>query len=162
MRTEIKPGASFDTLTQDELRTLLEEFASGYLRPPQHVRFENGVTLDSSGDGTVDVYRPNLGYLFLLNRLVVDTSPGHTFGNPYQAAGGYLQILVGGQTYDGAGFTVASPGDNITLPAVFTATDSYAVWARDGETVQLQLVAGPASAAVMVRGTGLLIPLPPD
>ena len=163
MRTEIKPGATFDTLTADELRTLLEEFASGYLRPPQHVRFEQGGALTDTGAGTIDIYRPNAGYLFLLNRLLVEL-PGsaYTFGAPYQAAGAYLQILVGGQAYDGAGLTVTAPGDNITLPAVLTSTDSYAVWARDLEVMQLQIVAGPADARVLLRGTGMLLPLPPD
>jgi hypothetical protein len=162
MRTEIKPGATFDTLTADELQSVLDELASGYLRPPQHVRFEQGGALSGAGAGTIEIYRPAAGYLFSLSRLVIDPGPPYTFGNPFTGAAGYLQILVGGQPYDGAGFASTGTAANISLPAVLTENAAVAIWARDGELMQLQIVAGPANATVLIRGTGMLTPMPVD
>ena len=46
MQTELRAGAVLDVLTQDELKTVLEEVASGYLRDPYRVRINaGGVTL---------------------------------------------------------------------------------------------------------------------
>ena len=157
----IKAGAEIDVLTRDELHTELVEVASGYLRPPQDIRFDAGGVID----GTTyliafDVYKPELGYKFRLTRLTINLS-GYTFGTPYTAAGSYFEILRGGQVLDGLNLDVTSAG--FQLPYVYTESDSRAIFCQDGELLQLKVVGDNTvgGATVSCHGQGILLPLSP-
>ena len=162
MKTKIAAGAELDLLTQDELHAEIEQMLSGYLRPSQRLRLEQSVKLDSNGAGTLILYTVEAGYLFLLNRLHVEVTTAstvYTYGAPYTSATGYLKVKGGdGQTWDGTSFDPTAEG--ISIPGDITASDSYALFYYGYETVEVDIVGGPASGFVLVRGQGLLEPLP--
>jgi hypothetical protein len=151
----LKPGAELDLLTREELHAELVEVASGYLRPPERRRFVEGGTTDANGIVTIPVLTVQQGYVFELTRLVIAPS-GKTFGNPYTSSTGYWNLLLNGEMVD---------GDNMTggIPSIYTESESRAIYVFGGEQLQLHLNAGSglASTQIMVRGQGVLTPLPP-
>jgi hypothetical protein len=160
VKTTIQAGATLDTLTESELRAVLEEFASGYLRPPSPIRFTEGIPLDASGNGLVPCYQVPAGFDFLLTRLYLGAaaSGGAPFtpAAPFTNAGSYLYLLRSQEAIEQLNLA-AVPG----LPFSFTWTDSYAPRWRDLETVTVQIVTGPLSGSVTARGQGVLRPLLP-
>lgn len=155
MRVVLKPGAELDLLTRDELHAELVEVASGYLRPPRRTRFVQGGVTDTDGVVTIPVLDVQQGYVFELTRMVIDVS-GKTFGSPYTSSSGYWNILLNGELVD---------GDNMSggLPSIYTESESRAIYVFGGEQLALYLNAGSglASTGVMIRGQGVLTPLPP-
>jgi hypothetical protein len=155
VRVVLKPGAELDLLTRQELHAELLEIASGYLRPPERWRFTDGGKTDTNGAVTIPIIRVKQGYVFELTRLVIDVS-GKTFGNPYTSSSGYWNLLLNGELVD---------GDNMSggLPSIYTESESRAIYVFGGEKLDLSLNAGSglASTSVMIRGQGVLTPLPP-
>ena len=165
METEIRAGAVLDVLTADELKTVLEELASGYLRNPYRVRIEAGATTNGSGDVLIDnVAQARPGFQLLVNRLEV-TPDGYTFASPFAPVSqGAVTVLRApaegsslGDVKDGYPFGASTGG---SLPCVYSAGDDRAVDLVDQEVCQVQVTGGPTSTPVVVRGHGTMIPLP--
>ena len=156
MKTPIKAGAELDILNENELRTVLAEVMSGYLRPKFERSFEQGGVCSAQGVMTLELYRPKPGFVFKLARLVIDPSPAYTFGAPFTNTAGYYNLLVSGEIADGNNMTIG-------IPAVATASESHAVIVRDGEQLSLYLNggAGLSGVTIMVRGYGHEMALPP-
>jgi hypothetical protein len=154
----IKPNAELDLLTQDELRTVVTETISGYLRPPSRMRVPAGVSLDGSGDGTVDAYRVEAGMRFVLTRLEV-TADGYTAAVPFNpVTQGGIDIYVDGQWRDG--FPIGG-GTGYVLPAVYVEGHRTAIEAADGSLFTLVVGGGPASTGLTVNVCGFLSPIEP-
>ena len=87
MKFTLKPGAEFEVATADEIRAVMEETVSGYLRPPGRVRIEQTIKLDGSGNGTAQVAQAEAGYVYLINRLIAEpwsaTTGAYSFAAPY-------------------------------------------------------------------------------
>lgn len=166
MRFEIKAGEQLDVLTQDELRTVLGEVLSGYLRSPYRVRFVEAGTTDADGDVLIaNVAQARAGFELRVLRLTILVD-GYSFSDPYSPAEeGAVTLIRGGagiqagDEQDGFGFG-GSSGES--LPVVYTESEARAFDLRDQETLQVQVAGGPASTGVTIFGHGLMIPLPPE
>lgn len=160
MQTKIAAGETLETLTQEELRTVLEELASGYLRDPFRDRIDAGGTTTAGGALQTGIYKPKQGYRFRLQRLAVIVD-GYTYASPYNpGTQGCLQILRGTRNanlvVDGYAFGGSTGG---TLPATYVESSSKAIDVVSGEELYLQVVGGPASKSVSIIGHGQLEPL---
>lgn len=163
----IAAGEEFEVLTQDELRTVLDETLSGYLRSPYRVRIvENGVT-DSSGNCLIeDVAKSRAGMALLVLRLTIGAQ-GFTFASPFNTGGAVQLIRAGGGAQAGDvmdGTLLGNTGEpnEQTLPWVYTESRDRAIDIRDQETLQVQIIGGPHSTPITIFGHGVMVPLPPD
>lgn len=158
MRTSIQAGAELDVLTQDELRTVLEETLSGYLRPPYRDRVIAGGSTDDDGSMLVVAYTVRRGFQFLLNRLEILPAGDYSWAAPYEPMDqGAVQILRNGEIVTGYPFGGGSGG---SLPAELVDTSSHAIDFVDGEVVQVQIIGGPASTPFLLLGFGHVSPMP--
>jgi hypothetical protein len=164
VKTKLVSGAELDVLTEDELRTVLTETLSGYLREPYRVRFAGGGVTTSLGALTVDVNpaaRP--GFMLLVNVIVVNVA-GYTYASPYNpGTQGALVLLRSpgphssvGMIERGYAFGGSSGG---SLPCYYSSGDDRAIDLRDQERLQLQFTGGPASSSIVISGHGTMIPL---
>ncbi len=133
-------GKEVDLLVREELaaelRTAVEQLASGYLRPPQPVRARQGVeALDGSGSGSVDVYRVDLGMMLLITRFIVEVPGSGDPETPFTSSG-YGLIQRNGEMLESNGLRY-----------------------RDGEAVVFSCVGGPADKPLVVSFEGMLAPL---
>lgn len=164
MKTELRSGAELDILSQDELRTVLTETLSGYLRTPYRVRFFGGGTTSNAGAVTIDVHPPaRPGFMLLVNVVVVNVA-GYTYASPYTATQGSVTFLrapgrhsLVGTVERGYEFGGSSGG---SLPFYYTSGDDRAIDLIDQEILQLQFTGAPDSTVVTVSGSGTMIPLP--
>lgn len=166
MKAQLRAGSEIDFLTAAELRETLKETLSGFLRPPQTERPEGAILLNASGHSviggeagpsTVSVYSLPAGYRLRLHRAVF-VPDGYTFGSPFTAAAGFLELRRNGLMQAGLGFagtSVLAPG----LPAVLLAGSADGIEYLDGEDVQLYVSGGPASTSLSVRLQGTLQPI---
>jgi hypothetical protein len=166
VKVKLTSGAELDVLTQEEVRELLQEFASGYLRPPQTARPVGGIPLNASGNscrsvaaqaGTaaalpVDLYSVPIGYSFRLHRMTFKPD-GFTFGVPFTNATGFIDINRGELMQDG--ISLNSPG----MPVVWSAGTADGIFYDNGEHVFATISGGPASVNVSVRMQGTLQPI---
>lgn len=154
MKTTLKAGAELDVLTMNELRTVVEELVSGYLRPPAEARPDSGLQLAGGVTaGIFDLYVVDAGMQFRLTRLFV-TVNNATFGVPVAASGG-IDVYRGSgsinDALDGTPFT--------SLPQIATWSRSNGPLFRDGEIVRVGITGAPAGAQVFARAKGYLEPL---
>ncbi len=156
MKTKLTSGAEIDFLTADELRQVLREQAQDLREvDPTEIRADDQGITDAAGALTLSVYKVPSGRRFKLTRMIV-LADGFTPAAPFQAAGAYLLVRrSGGQVVDFLPLTVASGGG---LPAKGSDSISQAADFVNGETVDIQLVAGPASTNVSVFIQGSLQP----
>lgn len=159
-KVSIKAGEELDVLTQDELRTVLEETLSGYLRTPYRDRVVAGGSTDSSGDmAPVAIYKVRAGFHFVLTRLIV-LPAGYTFASPFSPTPqGAVELLRDQDLVDGYPFGANTGG---TLPAVLTNNKAQAIEAADGETISAQVAGGPHSTAFLFLGHGFVSPIEPQ
>lgn len=161
MKTELRPGAELDLLSQDELRTVLEETLAGYLRPPYRVRVEAAGVTDATGAAVFAAASSRPGYRLVLNSLLVIPA-GYSYATPYTTTAGAVQLLRGssGSTGDvlrGAPFGGGSGG---SLPLLLLDDgDDRAVFAVDTESLLVEVIAGPAHTVVAARGHGVMLPV---
>lgn len=161
MKQRLVANAELDLLTADELRTLLQEYASGWLRPPQTIRPSGTIALDASGDSSPAVggdanvgdavYMVPAGLRFRLHRIGIFPD-GVVFGTPFTAANGYVEIQRGDRAIDGFGFQVGSAG----LPRVLTWGKDDAPEYAGNEKIGVLINAGPANTNVRVHLQGTL------
>ena len=158
MKTRIAAGATIETVTPDEFKTILRqvlgEASSEIRKGPQTERPIDGITLDANGNGTLDVYLVPAGMEFALHRLYIGDDT-HTPAAPYTSAAGYAYILRNTEPLDFVNFNSAAGG----LPCLALWSDTGALRYRNNEKLSVQFVGGPASASVVVRAQGTLQPL---
>ena len=160
MKQQLKPNAELDLLTEAELRSVVEEVASGYLRPPQRIRVPGGLALDGSGNAAVTpVYVVEAGMKFVLTRIEF-IPDGYTMRAPATVTSGGIDLYVDGQWRDGVPFGSGS-GQVGSLPCVYTQSESRAVEAEDGAQLEVAVAGGPASRGLAIAVVGFLFPLPP-
>lgn len=165
MRVKLQPGQELDFVTPDELRQILREVASGFLRPPQTIRPVEAIALNAAGNSirangdktasaaavAVDLFECPVGYRFRLHRMTVKPD-GFTFGAPFTNAAGFLDIEQGGLMRDGISFN--TPG----LPVVWSAGTADGIDYSNGDVVRVLVSGGPASTSLSIRMQGTLEP----
>ena len=140
------------------LRGVLGEARAERNRGPQVERPADGIKLDNTGACVpTTIFTVPQGMDFALHRVIIDDDT-HTPGNPFTAAGAYMDILRRGVREDFLALTAAAGG----FPVVKTWSMVEAIRFRNGETVQVQFVAGPANGTVLVRMQGTLQPFTPS
>jgi hypothetical protein len=162
---ELRAGAELDILTADELRGEVEGILSGYLRQPYRVRIEQGGTTNGSGALTIDnCLQARPGFQLLVNAVVIGVA-GYTYAAPYNpATQGAIELIrapgPGSSQVEhlrGYPFGGSSGG---SIPAVYTSGDDRAIDLLEQEVLQVQVIGGPASTVVFIKGHGTMIPLP--
>src|SRR5581483_4856624 len=165
VRVKLQAGQELDFVTPDELRQILREVASGFLRPPQTVRPVAAIALNAGGNSvlpsgsaagsaaavTVSLYEVPVGYRFRLHRMTIKPD-GFTFGAPFTNAAGFIDIVQGELMRDGISF--ASPG----LPAVWSAGTADGIDYSTGDYVRVSVSGGPPSTNLSIRMQGTLEP----
>lgn len=160
MKSVLKPGAEFETLTQGELEESLKAFASGFAQPPRRWRDFVGFQLDANGNSftpgltpdSFPVYTVQAGMEFTLHRLEVSafTSTGsqYTFGAPYTSSTGYAELRRSNRFISGISFVKG-------LPAVFSVGSGAPVY-NNLERVEIFIVGGPPSGTIVIDYEGEL------
>lgn len=159
MKQTLRPNAELDLLTKEELRAVVSEELSGYLRPPERIRAPHGFALSASGaGGPTGVYRVDAGMRAIITRIEFDLD-GYSMRSPYNpSAQGGVDIYADGQWRDGFPFG-ASTG--YILPAIYTESRERAIVIEDGALLQVQIAGGPASTGFTVNVCGILLPMQP-
>lgn len=152
MKAKLEHGAEFEFVTPGELRSILAERELG---GPERAWPEQSITLDGSGNGTLYLYSVPVDRTFTLHRLIVTTDTA-TPTAPFQNASGYALIQRNGQLIDFVSFSATAGG----LPAVATWGNENGPHYASREKIEIVIVGGPVSAALIVRGQGTLYPPP--
>ena len=161
-RFKLSPNSEFETLTQSELATVLEEKLSGFSRKADIIQEFASWELDANGNSgipgaannpnPVSIYTVKAGYSFALHRLEV-TADGYTYGSPFTgSAGSYLEVLRAGR------FVAAANLEN-GLP-LYWEWGSDAPIFRNNEKIDVLIYGGPHSTAITFDFQGTLEALP--
>ena len=151
MKFKLRAGAELDSLTQDELdaslaRALeaLHERRRVDEQAPRWIRADASGQLDANGNGIIDVYRVRQGQELRVRRFLLEVD-GYNAAASFQ--GGGIQLLRDGllESFQGG-----------PLPALGTCTEGAEPHMRNGDLVQLQVIAGPANAMVTATVEGPL------
>lgn len=151
MKFKLRAGAELDSLTQDELDASLARALEAYAarsrvdeQAPRWIRADASGQLDANGNGTIDVYRVRNGQELRVRRFLVEVD-GYNAANP--TPGGGVQLLRDGllESFQGG-----------PLPALGTCTEGAEPHMRNGDLVQVQVIAGPANAMVTATVEGPL------
>lgn len=161
MKQKLTAGAELDLLTEQELRTLIEELVSGYLRPTMPRRDEDGLLVPAGGaDVTLALPPVSRGMEIVYTRLVIE-APGSAFtpAAPYNAAGAYVAIMRSDLELLDFVSLVAGAGGGI--PYRFGPwSSSNGIRVRDGEQLRALIHVPPAAGTPLVlRGEGFLSPI---
>lgn len=112
----------------------------------------SGNTAGDSSGGAVDLFDVGAADTFVLHRLSINLPGGtYTYGAPFNAAAGYVEIRVDGMTEDGFGLASGTG----SLPCTFTPGYGKGIHVRAGSRLSLLISGGPASAQVsgVIQGT---------
>lgn len=162
MKQTLRPNAELDLLTQEELRSVVTEVISGYLRPPRSLRVPDGVDLDANGDGTVTCYTCEAGMRFTVTRMEFSADGYNGRETPWNPATlGGVDLYVDGQWRDGIQWGNTSVATVGHLPAVYTESKDRAIVMEDGAVLTAIVENGPASVGFLVATCGWLEPLQP-
>lgn len=160
MKQKLTAGAELDLLTEQELRTTIEELVSGYLRPTSPRRDEDGALAPATGDLTLALPPVPRGMEIIYTRVIVE-APGSAFtpATPYNAAGAYIAIMRSDIELLDFVSLVAGAGGGI--PYRFGPwSDSNGIRVRDGEQLRALIHVPPvAGTGLVLRGEGFLSPL---
>jgi hypothetical protein len=156
MKATLTAGAVLDFITKDELRELALEFLERQAEEPsvQSIRGEESGVTDGTGACTIVVYTVPLGREFISNRVIVDAD-GYTPGAPFKNVAGYIDVLRSEERVD---FINLATG----IPAMSIDEDDTANRFRNGETVSIVIVGGPANTSVRAKVAGSLRVYKPD
>lgn len=157
-RQPVIPGKSLDIPTREEIASILGGLLGGPSEAAPAIRAEAAGKTDASGNLTLYIYTVPAGWAFRLTRLFVIPDSA-TFGNPFNGAGAYLQLLRNDIPIDGVSLVAAAVG-GASLPVVLTEGITSAAYYANGDQVGIQLVAGPTSVGVTARIQGELITAP--
>lgn len=151
MRQTIRPGGSIDALTPDELFRLIP-------RPERvtRVRAPETVTLDSSGNGLVVVYKVPIGAEFAIRRVVVSlgTADPTTGAVLLNVAGKCLVYRRSGNPIE---FGQPQYGSSVQVPGVQTWGDQQGPYIRNGETFEVLAVGLTPNIQLTASVEGLLV-----
>jgi hypothetical protein len=156
VKFRLQAGAELDLLTEAELRGALDDARQAFaadLAADRGRTIRAGDMQPTSAAGYLllqSVYRVPAGLELALHRLLV-TADGYTPAAPYTNANGYLQVLRSGEVVDFTNLTGTG-----SIPILSTDPDSQASRFRNGETIDVELVGGPASTRVKVLVQGWL------
>jgi hypothetical protein len=153
VKQRIEPGASVDFLTPAEATSMLAELAGELAAPAEDVRVEADGTTNAAGALTFELFKVPTGQRARLVRLLV-FDDAHSLASPFTGAGAELRVLRNDVIVDGVTLTTA-PG----LPAILTEGITSAAVFMNGDSCQIQIVAGPATTHVLARGQFRLEPL---
>lgn len=120
---------------------------------------ESGLT-DGTGAVVIPIYTVPAGMEFRPHVLNVEAD-GFTPATPFQGAGGYWQLRVSGRVIDEGSFVAAAPS-NIAFQIPFTRNygQMQGGIAVNLETLELNIVAGPATKLIRALVNGTLLPHP--
>lgn len=149
MKFKLQAGQEVDVLDAAEAREIVAELLERVRADREiPVRMGEGGQTDGAGAVTIPVYVVPLGREFALNRLLVDAD-GYTPAAPYTNAAGYIDVRRGGVRVD---FVGLSNG----IPALSIDGKETANRFRNGETVEVVIVGGPANTSIQVEIHGML------
>lgn len=153
MKFKLVAGQELDVLTEQELRTVLDEFVEQFERQhSERVRAPQQQLTDANGLAVLSVYEVPVGMEFRLSRVVV-TADGQTFAAPGVAG---VSIELRRNDRNGPLLDGAKPA--VGLPWVWTAGGSPSPHFRNGESVLVVVVGGPANTNVAAYVEGDLYP----
>lgn len=151
MKQKMVPGAEIESVTPDELRGIIAEAFSGVGGAPEIVQARKDGTTDANGNLTLAVYTIPPGQEYVHTRMIVWAASA-TPASPWTGAGAYLLVLRNDIPVDFVSLVPGATG----LPAISTDSESQAPVFRQGDTLSVQLVSGPATTNIVVsiRGIG--------
>jgi hypothetical protein len=158
VKQTVAPGKQLDIPTLGEVAELLGGLLGGQSDSAPAVRGEASKATDASGNVIVPCYTVPAGMAFRLTRLYVKPDSA-TFGAQFTGAGAYLLILRNDIEVDGLSLVAGSVGGG-ALPVSWSEGITSAPYYMNGDQLQVQLIAGPASTGLLVRFQGELIDLP--
>lgn len=154
MKQKFIPGGTLDLITPDEAEDILARLAGGMARAESHLRAEANGATGAGGALLLSAYTVPQGQAAYITRVWVGPDTA-TYATPFTNAASEVRILRNDSVLDGAS-TVAAPG----LPRAFTYGHHDAFWLINGDSLVVQLIAGPAQGTnVVVRVDGWLLPL---
>ncbi len=143
-------------LTREELAEELARAFTPDAELPVSVRPEESGETTTTGAVSIDVYTVPAGYDFNLTRLLVEAE-GFTPAAPFTGAGAYIAIRRSSVLIDFAALIAVEPsGGGKSLPALFTYSVTSGFRLSNKETLQVALVAGPATTVITARAEGFL------
>ena len=150
MKHRLTSGAEIELVSPAELREILgETFPARH--GPQTERPFQGVTVDSSGNGSVTLFEVPTGAEFELHSIYIDAdgkSPASRMST------GYALLLRNSSAVDEYDFTLTGKG----IPVRYSYTSDAPLY-HERETVAVQFFGITASTTVVVRGQGTRQPL---
>jgi hypothetical protein len=154
----ITAGGEIDVIDEAQMRTIIEEAASRFTTGELEadIRAQESGQLDGTGAGLISIYTVPVGHIFRITRLVV-AADGVSFSAPYTNAAGGIQVNRSGEYVDG----LSGLGGGILIPAISVDNKDTGTRWRNGETVDVQMIGGPANRTWRVSIQGFLKRLPP-
>jgi len=153
VKVKLVAGSEVDLVSPEELREVLREFVATFERQhSERVRATLQNLSDAGGNIAIDAYEVPIGMEFRLSRVLL-TADGLTFGAP-GVAGVSIEIRRNGK--DGPLVDGAKPA--VGLPWSWVAGGSPSPHFRNGETVTVRVVGGPANTNISVFVEGDLYP----
>lgn len=150
-------GVEVDVLTRPEAHEMLQALR---LPATELVRPEESGKTDATGAVVIPIYTVPAGMEFRPHVLNVEADTFNP-GAPFQGPGGYWQLRVSGRVIDEGSLVAAAPS-NIATQIPFTR--NYGAMqggiAVNLETLELNVVAGPAATLIRALVNGTLLPKP--
>jgi hypothetical protein len=152
MKVTLGPHAEIDTLTQEELRAVLDEYINRTVIPNEEPsRDFQTISLNASGNTLINnnsdvaVYTPKQGFAFRLHLLSVSCD-GFTAGAPTSAVG--ITIKAGGR--------LVGVQANPSIPGVFTWGSKEAPNVVGAEPITIMVESGPANGVLSIFAAGYM------
>lgn len=155
MKTQLKHGTTIETVTPDEMRTILAALTTRE-QTRDRVRASATIILDANGNGQDEVYAVPLGYEFELRRVFIgnNTSDPATNSILMSAAGRFAAYLRSGQLIEYAS-VFSYVGVAPQVPGVQTWGAEQGPYFRNGETLEVQFKGYPANTTISVYAEGV-------
>lgn len=153
MKVKLVAGSEVDLVSPEELRLVLNEYVEQFRRQhSERVRATLQNISDGTGQVSIDAFEVPVGMEFRLSRVLV-TADGFTFAAP-SPAGVSIEIRRNGSQ----GPLVDGAKPAVGLPWPWVAGGSPSPHYRNGETVTVHVVGGPANVNISVYVEGDLYP----
>lgn len=152
MKQAVKPGATLDFVTPDEVAKLIPR-----PREVTRIRAIQTVTLDGTGSGADEIFKVPAGYFFEARRVflnitgAVDPSTGNI---PLNVAGKYVAYMRSGGLIEYA--VPVSPNSVPQIPGVQTWGREQGPYLRNGEVFEAVAKGLTANAILTVALEGIL------
>jgi hypothetical protein len=158
MLTELKHGVMLNTVSKEEMESLLREYTTRQ-QTRERVRASADILLDGNGAGTVDVYKVPLGYELEVRRVAVDltdVTPATFVAQSINlaTAGVALQYLRSGTRIEWA-LPQSSLG-GFRVPGIETWGSQQGPYLQNGEIFQVEALLGRTGGTLIVNMEGIL------